>query len=280
MDSNRSKGIPISSSSFNFIDQPSLFSSSPHSNLSLSIPEIHHSTFDNFPPSRSASSNWRDHGPYWEHLAPQGDEEWLKVKVGRASTSVSGALVGKSSFETAEEAGQYLAGYKEKEFSEKSKYVMSHGTNTEPEARNWYCNTYKCDVVERGLIVPKWDPTLGASVDGDVIGTDGIIEIKCPLKMYGPIKRYMDHISNGWKPPKNYYDHIWSTHFSQVQHGMAVMGKKWCDYVVYCTTDGSIFTQRIPFIEEYWVQHYAKLKENYSKYVVPYLKPGYPIIPC
>lgn len=225
------------------------------------------------------SNKWVDCGSCWEHTAPQGDPDWKLARLGRVTTSVSGAMAGRSTFKTPEEQGKYIAGYEKESFSQKAIERMDHGNDTEPEARDWYAKYTGYTIVERGLIVPKQDLTLGASIDGDVINTDGIIEIKCPLTMYYPLKKYMDQIKTGWKPPPNYHKHIWPTHYAQMQHAMAVTGKKWCTYIVYCTTDGSIFTQKIDFNQDYWNDHYITIKNNYERYVKPYLDGRYPIIP-
>ena len=222
---------------------------------------------------------WIDHGNYWELKAPQGDDIWKEGRMGRVTTSVSGALVGNSIFKTPEEQGLIIAGVKEEVFTPEAIERMAHGTSTEIPARMWYQSTINNPIVERGLIVPKWDPTLGASVDGDIIDTEGIIEIKCPMSMYYPLEQYMEQLKTGWVPPSNYFKHMWSTHYDQIQHALAVMGKKYCVYIVYCTTESKVFTQKIPFDPEYWAQHYQKLKENYAKYVQPHLNGKYPIMP-
>ena len=172
-------------------------------------------------------SNWREHEYYWEHLAPQQSDEWGDAKKFRSTASNGGAMGGRSKFSTPEEKEQIIAGVKEKDFKPKNLLIMEHGNKTEPLARNYYSEKYNCKVIERGLCIPKnsdemW---LGASVDGDVIGTDGIIEIKCPLKMYYPLKIYMEHKSNGIFYDN--YNHIYPTHFAQMQQGMAILRKKW-----------------------------------------------------
>jgi hypothetical protein len=222
---------------------------------------------------------WLDHGPYWELKAPQGDDIWLEGRLGRITTSVSGAMANKSKFKTPEEQGEIIAGVAEEDFTPEAIERMGHGTNTEPEARNWFMGIINQPIVERGLIVPKWDLTLGASVDGDIVNSDEIIEIKCPLSMYYPLEQYMDQLETGWKPPTDYFKHIWPTHYSQMQHAMAVMGKSFCHYVVYCTTESKVFTQKIPFDPEYWDAHYKQIKNNYRKFVEPHLNGRYPIMP-
>jgi hypothetical protein len=90
----------------------------------------------------------------------------------------------------------------------------------------------------------------------------------------------MDQLKTGWIPRSDYFKHIWPTHYDQMQHAMAVMGKKYCVYIVYCTVESKAFTQKIPFNQEYWEHHYIKIKENYEKYVKPHLNNKYPIIPA
>lgn len=221
---------------------------------------------------------WVDRGYYYEHSAPQGSEDWLKARIGRCNGSDSGSLSGQSRFDTAEQTGKYIAGIESKVFSDQSQEVMKHGHVTEPIARQWYENKYQCKVVERGLCIPKNIDIIGASVDGDILETDGILEIKAPKKMYKPILNYMNMKENGWLPPENYYDHIWNSHLCQMMQGMKVLNKKYCDYVVYSTEDSKIFVQRVHFDPVFWGNHYSILSKNYKTYVEPYLKgkPSHP----
>lgn len=224
-------------------------------------------------------SEWVDQGNYWEHTSSQRDERWKEVRLGRITTTASGPMAGHSSFKTIEEQSFLIAGIKEQVFDKESLERMNHGTEMEPYVRNWYAKKYNYRIVERGLTVPKWDPLLGASVDGDILETDGIIEIKCPVKMYGPLKQYTDQVNVGWKPQPSYVKHIWPTHYDQMQHAMVVLGKKWCTYIVCSTTDKCVFVQKIDFDPVYWENHYRTLKENYEKYIRPHLRNGYPIMP-
>ena len=220
---------------------------------------------------------WTDHGAFFEHNAPQGTKAWKEARIGVCTGSVSGALAGNSRFKNPEETGKIIANVEEEKFTEEALERMNYGHKYEPEARKWYENAYKCKVLERNLCRSKEDFRIGASVDGDIINKNGIIEIKCPQKMYRPLISYMDMKASGWIPPSNYYDHIWPTHLDQCFHGMYVLKRDFCDYIVYCPEEGKIFTQRINFDLDYWNNHYAKLSTNYDLYVKPYLLPGYPI---
>ena len=212
---------------------------------------------------------WKEHDSFWEYLAPQGTEEWKKARIGRMTGSVSSDLNGEEN-KKQEEVGQLIAGVKEEEFSEDSLKFMAHGTEYESVARNWYERKKNCKVLERGLCVPKWDYRIGASVDGEV--DDGIIEIKCPQKMYKPIDEYTFNIKLGWKPPPKYTGHIWRKHLSQCMQGMAVLNKKWCDYIVFSTFTSQVFLQRVYFDPDFWEEKYSLLIRNYEKFVLPYVK--------
>lgn len=223
---------------------------------------------------------WIDCGKYWEFKPSQGTDEWLKGRIGRVTTAVSGVMGGKSTkFKTVEEQGKIIAGIMKEDFTPEALDRMNHGTETESVARDWAIKFLSKPIRERGLIVPKWDPFIGASIDGDIEGTPGIIEIKAPREMYYPLRQYIDQKAAGWNPPVNYHNHIWPTHYAQMQHALAVTGKEWCLYVVYCTTDNTVFTQKVSFDPVYWKEHYQTLKQNYTKYVQPHLSPNYPLMP-
>jgi hypothetical protein len=223
---------------------------------------------------------WIDRGRYWEHTGKQGTQPWKDARKGRVTSSNGPALGGKSNFKTPEEIGEIIAGVREEVFSEKSIEYMTHGTITEPKSRKWFEDTYKCKVLERGLCVLKSDTRFGASVDGDIIDSDGCIEIKCPQKMYNTLLNYMENISHGWIPPNGFVSHIFPTHLYQCLQACYVLGKKYCIYIVYSVSTEQVFTQKIVFTEELWREHYNEMKKNYQIYVVPHLKDSqYPLIP-
>lgn len=81
---------------------------------------------------------------------------------------------------------------------------------------------------------------------------DGIIEIKCPQRMYENLKTNIRLRKMGVKPKG--FSHIPITHYDQMQLGMAIRRRSFCDYIVFCTSEDSVFLQRIPFDSEYWLQ--------------------------
>ena len=196
------------------------------------------------------SSKWVRYGNGWLYQAGQVTPGWLLVRLGRGSGSTIGACIDHSTFDSVESIALQISGRIEKKFSERSIENMAHGTKTEPFARAWYCKDRNCEVEELGMVMPDWNKNIGFSTDGIVVGTPGKIEIKCPKKMYWPLKNYMKQIREGVEVKG--FDHIWETHYDQMILGMAVLEKKWCDYIVYCTPEDLVFVQRIPFNEKYW----------------------------
>jgi putative phage-type endonuclease len=198
------------------------------------------------------SKYWIDFGNYWLNTAPQGSEQWHLHRKFRLTAFNFGGAIGKSHFCTPMDIALDLTNIKTKSLSEYSKATMQHSIITEPKARDWYCRTRNVEVIEVGLAVPKWEPRIGVSLDGDVKNTDGIIEIKSPLEIYEPLRNHMAKIRTGWRPPPFYHSHIWESHYAQMQGGMKITNKRWCDYIVYATESNLSYVERIPFNQVYW----------------------------
>lgn len=233
---------------------------------------------------KEAQNGWEEYEHYWISKNPQGTDEWLKDRVGRITMSKLGAVVGHSNFprelnkqERIDRAASTIAGVFKEEFDQRSIDNMSHGTNTEPLARDWYSETYNCKVEEYGLVVPKWNKFFGASVDGCT--KDGIIEIKCPKRMYRLLTEHTESVNRGTKYPDNYYDHIFKSHLDQMMGGMAVLNKKYCDYIVFCTPENAVFTQRIYFDPKYWVNELYKPACKFIEYKLKPLLINEPKLP-
>ncbi len=226
---------------------------------------------------------WKDCGHYWLYETNQGDTDWLLVRLGRPSGSNCGALIGHNNFDYSDnpdDTAKEIAGLKKKEIDEQQREAMDHGKRMESFGRDWYSNTRRVKVGEIGFVVPKWDLDIGVSIDGDVIGTDGIIEIKAPKNMYRLLETYMFYQKRGVANPNN-FSHIPIAHYDQMHLGMAVLKKKWCDYIVYCTSENKVFTQRIPFNEKYWNEvMYPALKFAIQQKIKPLLRNvGIPLMP-
>lgn len=238
---------------------------------------------------------WKDLGNFWEHTAEQGTDEWLKSRVGRITSSTIGYLAGHGgNFKSLQEIGLIIAGVHKETPDEEHQKFLTHGKVTEPIARQWFSDNFTTNynIIERGLCVPKFDKFIGASVDGDILPKhlpseryknrefdDCIIEIKSPQKMYRSLETYVENVDMGWVPPVGYCGHIIKTHYDQMQTGMKVLNKKFCTYIVYCTSSQQCFTQKISFDPIYWENLYKTAKRNYDIYVKPHVSLSQMIFP-
>jgi hypothetical protein len=95
---------------------------------------------------------------------------------------------------------------------------MWRGKMEEPLARSLYSETY-AKVTEAGLIVRSdWGFSIGYSPDG-LVGDDGLIEVKSRRA-----KRQLLTVLDDTVPLEN---------LAQIQTGLLVSGRSWCDYVSY-----------------------------------------------
>jgi predicted phage-related endonuclease len=160
------------------------------------------------------------------HPCIQGDADWLKLHCGIITSSVMGRIL------TPKEAN--LAKNKEattmllEKLAEKitqsvpegyQSYDMMRGHADEVEARMYYEMHYE-PVQQLGLITnDEWGFTLGYSPDG-IVGEDGLIEIKSRAPKY-QVQTILEDAM-----PEEYA--------MQLQLGLLVSGRKWCDFVSYC----------------------------------------------
>lgn len=95
---------------------------------------------------------------------------------------------------------------------------MERGWEDEPRARDAYAE-HHAPVVEIGfMVLETLAGTLGFSPDG-LVGDDGLIEIKSRRP-----KNHLRTILAGRVPAEN---------MAQIQAGLLVSGREWCDYVSY-----------------------------------------------
>ncbi|MGC4151531.1 MAG: YqaJ viral recombinase family protein [Propionicimonas sp.] len=95
---------------------------------------------------------------------------------------------------------------------------MMRGTMDEPLARDLYSRTY-APVTEVGFIVrDDWGFEIGYSPDG-LVGDDGLIEVKS--------RRSKNHVLTIVD------DEIPVMAMAQMQCGLLVSGRQWCDYISY-----------------------------------------------
>lgn len=153
----------------------------------------------------------------------QGSDEWKQLRLGKVTASrVADVIVKTKSGYSASRANymaqliaERLTGVPAESYTNAA---MQHGVETEPEARAAY-EFYKGATVEQVAFVPH--PKIeqaGCSPDG-LLGSDGLIEIKCPNTA-----THLETLLGKTVPGK--YE-------AQIQFQLACTGRAYCDFVSY-----------------------------------------------
>ena len=166
----------------------------------------------------------------------QGSDEWLAARAGRVTASRVADLMARTKTGWGASRANYMAelvaerltGTPAARFTNDA---MRWGTDTEPMARETYAFAHDVEIEETGLVMHPTIADFGASPDG-LIGTDGLLEIKCPQTA-----THIDTLLSGSVPEK---------YRTQMQAQMACTGRAWCDFVS--------FDPRMPAEMQMWVQ--------------------------
>lgn len=156
----------------------------------------------------------------------QGTDEWLEARRGIVTASVVGQLVTPKTIKpaandhsralVAQLVAERITGWSEDPYVSRD---MLRGSLDEPVARALYAEHY-APVAEVGFMVrDDWGFKIGYSPDG-LVGDDGLIEIKSRRP-----RQHLSTILAGEVPAEN---------MAQIQCGLLVSGRQWCDYVSYC----------------------------------------------
>lgn len=153
----------------------------------------------------------------------QRSEEWFALRRGIVTASTVGQLITPSTLKVASNdksralvwtlAAERITGWSEETYQSAD---MLRGVLDEPVARAVY-SEHHAPVTACGFMVN--DDTgyrIGYSPDG-LVDTDGLIEIKS-----GKPKEHLKVVVEDQVPPE---------HMAQIQAGLLVSGRRWCDYV-------------------------------------------------
>lgn len=155
----------------------------------------------------------------------QGSESWHAARCGvitaskyrdAIETTAKGLPTAKSTLYAAQVAIERISGQPCDEVF--NSWQMKRGSELEPFARMAYEADTGNLASESGVVLTD-DRLFGYSTDGS-IEEDGIIEIKCLASAIG--------IIDMWR------DGDMSEYMHQMQGGMWITGRKWCDFVMYC----------------------------------------------
>lgn len=156
----------------------------------------------------------------------QGSDEWDEARRGIITASVVGQLVTPKTVKPASNdysralttllVAERITGWSEPVYVS---HDMLRGSLDEPVARGIYAEHY-ASVIEVGFMVrDDWGYRIGYSPDG-LVGDDGLVEIKSRRP-----KAHLAHIIADEVPVEN---------VAQIQCGLLVSGREWCDYVSFC----------------------------------------------
>lgn len=154
----------------------------------------------------------------------QRSDEWFSARLSKVTASRINDVMStlKSGGESASRKNyrtqivvERLTGQKAESYTNGA---MQWGTDQEPFARQAYEFFTGNDVVEVGFIDHQTITMTGASPDG-LIGTEGMIEIKCPNTA-----THIDWLLAGTVPAE---------HLKQMQWQMECTDREWCDFVSY-----------------------------------------------
>ncbi len=158
------------------------------------------------------------------HDLIQGSDEWLAARRGLLTASemrlvitptLKVAVNDKATAHLYELAAQRVTSRVEPSYVSDD---MLRGIDEEQYARDAYSAAY-AEVEEIGFVTnDKWGFTIGSSPDG-FVGADGMIEVKAPRQ-----KSQFEAIVNQEMP---------DAHAIQVQTGLLVSERNWCDYISY-----------------------------------------------
>lgn len=157
----------------------------------------------------------------------QGTDEWLEQRRGMVTASVVGQLITPSTIKPANNdksrglfaqlVSERITGWTDPQFVSDD---MLRGTLDEPLAVDVYRRHFDVPVTTVGFMVrDDWGFRLGYSPDG-LVGADGLIEVKSRRP-----KRHVSDVLSEVAPAE---------HMAQMQAGLLVSGRQWCDYVSYC----------------------------------------------
>jgi putative phage-type endonuclease len=153
----------------------------------------------------------------------QGSEEWRSARLGKVTASRVADVIARTKTGWGASRANYaaqlvaerLTGTAAETFTNAA---MQLGTDNEASARAAYAFLTGLEVEEDGFVPHPTITMSGASPDG-LVGTDGLVEIKCPNTA-----THIETLLGGAIPAKYETQMLWQ---------MACTGRAWCDFVSF-----------------------------------------------
>ena len=148
----------------------------------------------------------------------QRSEAWHAARRGKLTASNLGALLGQVSYTSRAEAFRRALGTDDFQGNEATEW----GTTNEPNGIAYYEQVTGNKVVETGLHTHPNYNWIAGSPDG-LVGTKGMVEIKCPYWQRTPHAEIPGH------------------YYMQINALLECTGREWCDYVCWTPNATSIY---------------------------------------
>ena len=159
----------------------------------------------------------------------QGSEEWVAARCGMLTASEMSLIITPATLKAArnekershlyELLAQRITGHVEPHYISDD---MLRGQDDEAEALTVYAEHYAPTETVGFITNDRWGFTLGYSPDG-LVGSDGSVEIKSRRQKY-QIETFVVHALEGTIPAE---------FLIQVQTGLLVAERSWCDFLSY-----------------------------------------------
>lgn len=156
----------------------------------------------------------------------QRSEAWYEARCGIVTASVVSTLITPGTLKPAANDGsrkltmqlvaERINGFVDPTWKSMD---MFRGMLEEPLAVEVYEKHYAPVATVGFMVRDDWGFPVGFSPDG-LVGDDGLIEVKCP--------RSKEHLRTILA------DEVPTQYVAQIQAGLLVSGREWCDYVSYC----------------------------------------------
>ena len=148
----------------------------------------------------------------------QRTEAWHAARRGKLTASNLGALLGQVSYTSRAEAFRRALGTDDFQGNEATEW----GTVNEPNGIAYYEQVTGNKVIETGLHTHPNFNWIAGSPDG-LVGTEGMVEIKCPYYKRTPHAEIPGH------------------YYMQINALLECTGRDWCDYVCWTPQATSIY---------------------------------------
>jgi len=208
------------------------------------------------------------------HNFPQGSEEWLQARKGRATASEAKNIITPTGKLSKSAIGYMRRLARECVIDDPMVFQGNRwtewGNEFESEARLHFNDAMQLDAQEVGFCVNKENPYLGCSPDGLIQDADGNyiagLEIKCPT-----VDTHVEYLMDGILP---------SEYAVQVHWSMMVTGIPVWYFISYFPSLNSLilkveaddFTDKIKVAADDFVIQYAVEREKVLKAIMPQTK--------